>query len=130
MALMDGKTILDLTEGLQLRRVLVMGANRIEMSGFNDAMRDRLRAYGLFHEIISWKLRMFVTTDTTGAAILTKGLECSLVARIGKRDEGCWFDMTPENWSVVWAHGPWRRPDLIGCRARATGANVVWGENE
>ena len=57
---MDGRTILDLAEGLQLRRVRVMGVNRIELTGFTDAMRDRLRAYGLFGEIISWKLRMFV----------------------------------------------------------------------
>jgi hypothetical protein len=86
MALMDGKTILDLTEGLQLRRVRVMGANRIELSGFTDAMRDRLRAYGLFHEIISWKLRMFVPTDTTGAAIIAKVLERYPVERIGERE--------------------------------------------
>ncbi len=86
MALMDGKTILDLTEGLQLRRVRVMGANRIELSGFTDAMRDRLRAYGLFHEIISWKLRMFVPTDATGAAILAKVLERYPVERIGERE--------------------------------------------
>jgi predicted RNA methylase len=86
MALMDGKTILDLTEGLQLRRVRVMGANRIELSGFTDAMRDRLRAYGLFHEIISWKLRMFVPTDGTGAAILAKVLERYPIERIGERE--------------------------------------------
>jgi predicted RNA methylase len=85
-ALMDGKTILDLAEGLQLRRVRVMGANRIELSGFTDAMRDRLRAYGLFHEIISWKLRMFVPTDTTGPAILTKVLERYPVEHIGERE--------------------------------------------
>ena len=65
-ALMDGRTVLDLAEGLQLRRVRVMGANRIELSGFTDTMRDRLKAYGLFHEIISWKLRMFVPTDASG----------------------------------------------------------------
>ena len=59
-ALIDGKTILDLAEGLQVRRVRVMGANRIELTGFTDTMRDRLRAYGLFGEIISWKLRFFV----------------------------------------------------------------------
>ena len=59
-ALMEGTTVLDLAEGLQLRRVRVMGAHRIELSGFTDTMRDRLRAYGLFGEIISWKLRMFV----------------------------------------------------------------------
>ena len=66
-ALIDGKTILDLTEGLQLRRARVMGANRIELTGFTDTMRDRLRAYGLFSEIISWKLRFFVPVDTTGS---------------------------------------------------------------
>ena len=66
-ALMEGRTVLDLAEGLQLRRVRVMGAYRIELSGFTDTMRDRLRAYGLFGEIISWKLRMFVPTDASGA---------------------------------------------------------------
>ena len=84
-ALMDGKTILDLSEGLQLRRVRVMGANRIELTGFTDQMRDRLRAYGLFHEIISWKLRMFVPTDTSGTAILAKLLERYPLERVADR---------------------------------------------
>jgi hypothetical protein len=84
-ALMDGKTILDLSEGLQLRRVRVMGANRIELTSFTDQMRDRLRAYGLFHEIISWKLRMFVPTDATGTAILAKLLERYPLERIADR---------------------------------------------
>ena len=74
-ALMEGRTVLDLAEGLQLRRVRVMGANRIELSGFTDTMRDRLKAYGLFHEIISWKLRMFVPTDANGVEVLAKVLE-------------------------------------------------------
>lgn len=86
MALLDGKTIIDLTEGLQLRRSRVMGANRIELSGFTDTMRDRLRAYGLFHEIISWKLRMFIPADASGAAILAKVLERYPVQRIGERE--------------------------------------------
>ncbi|CAM3109701.1 strawberry notch family protein [Paracoccus nototheniae] len=85
-ALIDGRTILDLAEGMQLRRVRVMGANRIELSGFTDAMRDRLRAYGLFSEIISWKLRFFVPTDAAGPAILTKVLERFPVERIGERE--------------------------------------------
>ncbi|WP_136616153.1 MULTISPECIES: strawberry notch-like NTP hydrolase domain-containing protein [Mesorhizobium] len=85
-ALMDGKTILDLAERLQLRRVRVMGVNRIELSGFTDAMRDRLRTYGLFHEIISWKLRMFVPTDAAGPAILAKVLERYPLARIAERE--------------------------------------------
>ncbi|CAM5293170.1 hypothetical protein AFEL58S_00331 [Afipia felis] len=85
-ALMDGRTVLDLAEGLQLRRVRVMGANRIELSGFNDTMRDRLKAYGLFHEIISWKLRMFVPTDASGIAILAKVLDHYPVERVGERE--------------------------------------------
>ncbi len=44
MALMGGRTILDLAEGLQLRRVRVMGVERIELSGFTDTMRERLTA--------------------------------------------------------------------------------------
>ena len=84
-ALMDGRTVLDLAEGLQLRRVRVMGVGRIELTGFTDAMRDRLRAYGLFHEIISWKLRMFVPTDAAGPAILAKVLERYPLARVAER---------------------------------------------
>lgn len=84
-ALIDGKTILDLTEGLQLRRSRVMGVNRIELSGFTDTMRDRLSAYGLFHEIISWKLRMFVPTDSSGSGVLAKVLERYPVERVGER---------------------------------------------
>jgi C-terminal domain on Strawberry notch homologue len=85
-ALMDGRTILGLTEGLQLRRVRVMGANRIELSGFDDTMRERLTAYGLFHEIISWKLRMFVPVDANGSAVLGKLLDRWPVERIGEKE--------------------------------------------
>ncbi len=84
-ALLDGKTILDLAEGLQLRRVRVMGANRIELTGFAGAMRERLTAYGLFHEIISWKLRMFVPTDAAGVDVLRKVLDRYPVARVAER---------------------------------------------
>ncbi|WP_368925515.1 strawberry notch-like NTP hydrolase domain-containing protein [Brevundimonas vancanneytii] len=85
-ALVDGRTILDLTSGLQLRRARVMGANRIELSGFTDTMRDRLRAYGLFSEIISWKLRFFVPVDATGPAIIGKLLATYPVERISERE--------------------------------------------
>ncbi len=85
-ALMEGRSILDLAEGLQLRRVRVMGAHRIELSGFNDTMRDRLKAYGLFHEIISWKLRMFVPTDASGVQVLARVLDRYPVERIGERE--------------------------------------------
>lgn len=86
MALMDGRTILDLAEGLQLRRVRVMGLNRIELSGFTDTMRERLTAFGLFHEIISWKLRMFVPTNAEGTVVLERLLGRYPVQRIGERE--------------------------------------------
>jgi hypothetical protein len=85
-ALLEGHTVLDLEEGLDLRRVRVMGANRIELSGFDDAMRERLSAYGLFHEIISWKLRTFVPTDESGVAVLAKVLDRYPVQRISEKE--------------------------------------------
>ena len=85
-ALVDGRTILDLASGLQLRPARVMGANRIELSGFTDTMRDRLRAYGLFSEIISWKLRFFVPVDASGPAIIGKLLATYPVERISERE--------------------------------------------
>ncbi len=85
-AVMDGRTVLDLAEALQLRRVRVMGANRIELSGFTDTMRDRLKAYGLFHEIISWKLRMFVPTDARGVGVLARMLERCPIEHIAERE--------------------------------------------
>jgi len=85
-ALIEGRTILDLAEGLQLRRVRVMGTNRIELTGFTDAMRDRLRAYGLFSEIISWKLRFFVPVSASGPEIIGKLLDRFPVERVGERE--------------------------------------------
>lgn len=85
-ALMEGTTILDLAEGLQLRRARVMSAYRLELTGFTEAMRVRLRAYGLFSEIISWKLRFFVPADANGPAVLAKLLDTYSVARISERE--------------------------------------------
>jgi len=63
-----------------------MGAYRIELSGFTDTMRDRLRAYGLFGEIISWKLRMFVPTDASGGDVLAKVLDHYAIEGIAERE--------------------------------------------
>jgi hypothetical protein len=76
---------IDLAEGLQLRRVRVMGARRIELSGFSDGIHDRLKPYGLFHEIISWKLRMFGSTEASGVGLLAKVLECYPVDHVCER---------------------------------------------
>ena len=48
-------------------------------------MRDRLRTYGLFAEIVSWKLRMFVPTDASGADVLAKVIERYPIERIAER---------------------------------------------
>jgi predicted RNA methylase len=85
-ALTDGGAILHLSDDLQLRRVRVMGAHRIELSGFTDAMRERLSAYGLFHEIISWKLRMFVPVDASGASVLAKLMERYPLQRVSEKE--------------------------------------------
>jgi hypothetical protein len=85
-ALLEGQTVLKLAEGLQLRRVRVMGAYRIELSGFDDMMRDRLRAYGLFGEIISWKFRMFVPSDASGVEILSRVIDRYAIERISDRE--------------------------------------------
>lgn len=63
-----------------------MGANRIELTGFTDTMRDRLRTYGLFSEITSWKLRFFVPVDATGPAIIGKLLDRFPIERISERE--------------------------------------------
>ncbi|PTQ74669.1 strawberry notch C-terminal domain-containing protein, partial [Celeribacter persicus] len=85
-ALLEGRTVFDLAEGLQLRRARVMGANRIELSGFTESMRERLRAYGLFSEIISWKLRFFVPVGASGPEIAARLLDRFPVERIGERE--------------------------------------------
>ncbi|MGJ5182058.1 strawberry notch-like NTP hydrolase domain-containing protein [Bradyrhizobium oligotrophicum] len=85
-ALLRDGHVFDLAEGLQLRRARVMGVDRIELSGFTEGLRDCLRAYGLFGEIISWKLRMFVPTDASGEAVLTKVLERFPIAQVRGRE--------------------------------------------
>ncbi|MFA6032004.1 MAG: strawberry notch family protein [Myxococcota bacterium] len=71
--LREGHAVLDLTDGLQLRRSRLMQVNRIELTGFGPTAVDRLKAMGLFSEIISWKLRLFVPDDTiAGSQVLER----------------------------------------------------------
>jgi hypothetical protein len=69
---LEGKTVVRLAEGMELHRSRVMGVNRIELSGFTEAQKDRLKADGLFSEIIAWKLRLFCPTDSLGIAVLER----------------------------------------------------------
>jgi hypothetical protein len=71
---------------MQLRRVRVMGAHRIELIGFTEAMSERLRAFGLFSEIIAWKLRFFVPFATGDAPAETGGnIGEAILARLLER---------------------------------------------
>ncbi len=71
--LREGHTVISLTDGLQLRRSRLMQVNRIELTGFGPTAVDRLKAMGLFSEIISWKLRLFVPDDTIlGAEVIER----------------------------------------------------------
>ena len=85
VTLQDGRTVLELDDGLQLRRARVMSALRIELVGFTDGMVERLKAIGLVSEIIAWKLRFFVPVDATGSAVLAKVLERYPVVRVVDR---------------------------------------------
>jgi hypothetical protein len=67
---LEGKTVVRLAEGMELHRSRVMGANRIELSGFTEAQKDRLKADSFFSEIIAWKLRLFCPTDSGGVKVL------------------------------------------------------------
>jgi hypothetical protein len=76
---LEGKTVVRLAEGMELHRSRVMGVNRIELSGFAEAAKDRFKADGFFSEIISWKLRLFCPADSSGIAVLDRLLaRCSV----------------------------------------------------
>jgi hypothetical protein len=49
-------------------------------------MRGRLTAYGLYHEIIAWKLRMFVPSDERGPEVLGRLIERYPLQRIAERE--------------------------------------------
>jgi hypothetical protein len=68
-ALKDGRS-LPLAGGLALRRVMVMHAPRIELTGFEADDVPGLKAKGLISEIIAWKLRLFLPMNDEGPRIL------------------------------------------------------------
>ncbi len=74
--------MLELADGLTIRRATVMHATRVELSGFTDGMVDRLKAMGLVSEIISWRLRLFVPVGAHGPAILGAILDRHPLARM------------------------------------------------
>jgi hypothetical protein len=85
---LEGKTVVQLAEGLELHRSRVMGVNRIELSGFTESQKDRLKADGFFSEIIAWKLRLFCSIDHGGIETLNRLLARCSVAGLHARG-GC-----------------------------------------
>jgi hypothetical protein len=85
--LVEGRTILELEHGMQLRPARVMHGQRIELVGFDEESRERLKADGLFSEIIGWKLRLFVPTDEAGPGVLAKVLARHPILCIRARED-------------------------------------------
>lgn len=73
-AVMDQRTSLTLLSGNSLRRSLVMGQPRLELTGISPSDLPELKVMGCFTEIIQWKTRVFVPMNdmTTLTRILDK----------------------------------------------------------
>ncbi|MBS3024443.1 strawberry notch family protein [Acidiphilium multivorum] len=82
--LADG-AVLHLAGELIVRRAMVMGAARVELTGFTDGAVDQLKALGLTSEIIAWRLRLFIPVTERGPAILAALFERSPLIRVVDR---------------------------------------------
>jgi predicted RNA methylase len=70
-AVLDRGAVIELAGGLQLRRSLNMGAQRIELTGFSEGGTvSILKSLGLVSEIVAWRLKLFVPVSEDGPAIL------------------------------------------------------------
>ncbi|MGO9984632.1 MAG: strawberry notch-like NTP hydrolase domain-containing protein [Rhodomicrobium sp.] len=71
--LLSGSAPVSLRSGLGLRVSTVMGAKRIELTGFRDTEVEQLKSFGFFSEIIAWRLRLFLPLNSeTGAETLSR----------------------------------------------------------
>ncbi|MBB3965821.1 strawberry notch-like NTP hydrolase domain-containing protein [Rhizobium metallidurans] len=84
-SLLAGSAVVALAGDMTLRRVRVMNDYRVELTGFTDGMRDRLRSMGLFSEMIAWKLRFFIPASDDGQAVLSRLLERHRVIDVAGR---------------------------------------------
>lgn len=68
--LQAGKSV-PLGHQMRLKPALVMNARRLELIGYEPSALPRLKALGLFSEIIAWKTRLFVPNGVEGPMVLT-----------------------------------------------------------
>lgn len=60
------------TNGIEPRSSMVMGNQRLELTGFREGQKDRLKAVGCMGEIISYRYRMFVPLGENSPHIVSK----------------------------------------------------------
>jgi hypothetical protein len=71
--LLAGAPRLELRSGLGFRLSTLMGAKRIELTGFRDTEVEQLKSFGLFSEIVAWRLRLFLPLESeTGIDALAR----------------------------------------------------------
>ena len=84
----DGRTVLQLQDGLEFPRAKVMAEFHIKLFGFTDDMVDRLEAIDLISDIILWKLRLFLPSDASGPSILAKMVERHPLVHVAHKTAG------------------------------------------
>ncbi|MBE1529745.1 putative RNA methylase [Sphingopyxis sp. OAS728] len=83
--LLSGEARFELAEGQMIARVRAMNDWRVELTGFNDLGVERLKAFGLISEIVSWKLRLYVPAGAAGADVFARLLERFPIQRVHER---------------------------------------------
>ena len=83
--LLSGEAKFELAEGQTIARVRAMNDWRIELSGFNDLGVERLKAFGLISEIVSWKLKLYVPAGAAGADVFARLVDRFPIQRVAIR---------------------------------------------
>ncbi|WP_416067705.1 hypothetical protein ACK9YZ_23055 [Rhizobium sp. ZK1] len=84
-SLLGATSVATLAGNMTLRRVRVVNDCRVELSGFTDGMRDRLRSLGLFSEMIVWKVRFLNAASDEGQAALSRRIERHRIVDVAGR---------------------------------------------
>lgn len=80
-----GEAKFELAEGQAIARVRSMNDRRVELSGFIDPGVERLKAFGLISEIVSWKLRLNVPAGAAGADAFARLVDRFPIQRVAGR---------------------------------------------